>query len=49
MKAKINVDHIARIEGHGNVHVVIEGDEVKKVQMEVVACSRAWCVAAASP
>ena len=40
MKAKINVDHIARIEGHGNVHVVIEDDEVKKVQMEVVEPAR---------
>ena len=40
MKASINVDHIARIEGHGNVHVVIEGDEVKKVQMEVVEPAR---------
>ena len=40
MKASINVDHIARVEGHGNVHVVIEGNEVKKVQMEVVEPAR---------
>ena len=40
MRAAINVDHIARIEGHGNVHVVIEGDEVKTVQMEVVEPAR---------
>ena len=40
MKASINVDHIARIEGHGNVHVVIEGDEVKSVRMEVVEPAR---------
>lgn len=40
MKANINVDHIARIEGHGNVHVVIEGDEVRAVQMEVVEPAR---------
>ena len=40
MKAAINVDHIARIEGHGNVHVVIENDEVKTVQMEVVEPAR---------
>ena len=40
MKANINVDHIARIEGHGNVHVVIENDEVKTVQMEVVEPAR---------
>lgn len=40
MKAKINVDHIARIEGHGNVHLVIKNDEVKTVQMEVVEPAR---------
>ena len=40
MKANINVDHIARIEGHGNVHVVIENDEVKTVHMEVVEPAR---------
>ena len=40
MKANINVDHIARIEGHGNVHVVIEDNEVKTVQMEVVEPAR---------
>ena len=40
MKASINVDHIARIEGHGNVHVVIEDNEVKTVQMEVVEPAR---------
>ncbi len=40
MKAAINVDHIARIEGHGNVHVVIEGNEVKAVEMEVVEPAR---------
>lgn len=40
MKAAINVDHIARVEGHGNVHVVIQDDEVKTVQMEVVEPAR---------
>ena len=40
MRASINVDHIARIEGHGNVHVVIEDNEVKTVQMEVVEPAR---------
>ena len=40
MKANINVDHIARIEGHGNVHVVIQDDEVQTVQMEVVEPAR---------
>ena len=40
MRAAINVDHIARIEGHGNVHVVIEDNQVKTVQMEVVEPAR---------
>ena len=40
MRANINVDHIARIEGHGNVHVVIEDNEVRTVQMEVVEPAR---------
>lgn len=40
VKAAIHVDHIARIEGHGNVHVVIEGNEVKACQMEVVEPAR---------
>ncbi|MBQ9004193.1 MAG: Ni/Fe hydrogenase subunit alpha [Eggerthellaceae bacterium] len=40
MKAAINVNHIARVEGHGNVHVVIEDNEVKTVQMEVVEPAR---------
>lgn len=40
MKANINVDHIARVEGHGNVHVVIQDNEVKTVQMEVVEPAR---------
>ena len=36
----VHVDHIARIEGHGNVHVVIEGDQVKTVEMDVVEPAR---------
>ena len=39
-KAAIHVDHIARVEGHGNVHVVIEGGEVKTCQMEVIEPAR---------
>lgn len=39
-RAAIHVDHIARIEGHGNVHVVIEGNELKTCQMEVVEPAR---------
>ena len=40
MKAEINIDHIARVEGHGNVHVVIRDNTLKKVQMEVVEPAR---------
>ena len=40
MKATINVDHVARIEGHGDIHVVIENDEVKTVEMAVVEPAR---------
>ncbi len=36
MKATINVDHVARIEGHGDIHVVIEDGQVKTVEMAVV-------------
>lgn len=40
MKATINVDHVARIEGHGDIHVVIEDNEVKTVEMAVVEPAR---------
>lgn len=36
----IHVDHVARVEGHGNVHVVIEDNQVKTCQMEVVEPAR---------
>ncbi len=39
-KAAINVNHIARIEGHGNVHVVIEEGKVTDVQMNIVEPAR---------
>lgn len=39
-KTAIHVDHIARIEGHGNVHVVIEDGVVKTVEMNVVESAR---------
>ncbi|MEG0071702.1 MAG: Ni/Fe hydrogenase subunit alpha [Raoultibacter sp.] len=39
-KTAITVDHIARIEGHGNVHVVIEEGQVKTVEMNVVEPAR---------
>ncbi len=39
-KTAIQVDHIARIEGHGNVHVVIEDGQVKTCEMNVVEPAR---------
>lgn len=39
-KTAIDVDHIARIEGHGNVHVVIEDGDVKKAEINVVEPAR---------
>lgn len=40
MRCQINVDHIARIEGHGNVHLVIEDGAVKTCEMNVVEPAR---------
>lgn len=39
-KTAIHVDHIARIEGHGNVHVVIRDGVVETVEMNVVEPAR---------
>ncbi|OUO90864.1 Ni/Fe hydrogenase subunit alpha [Gordonibacter sp. An230] len=39
-KTAIRVDHIARVEGHGNVRVVIEDGAVKTVEMNVVEPAR---------
>ena len=39
-KTSIQVDHIARIEGHGNVHVVIKDGVVETVEMNVVEPAR---------
>ncbi|MEF9841144.1 MAG: Ni/Fe hydrogenase subunit alpha [Raoultibacter sp.] len=39
-KTAISVDHIARIEGHGNVRVVIENGVVETVEMNVVEPAR---------
>ena len=39
-RTAIQVDHIARVEGHGNVHVVIEDGRVQTCQMEVVEPAR---------
>lgn len=39
-KTTLDVDHIARVEGHGNVHVVVEDGVVKTVEMNVVEPAR---------
>ena len=39
-RTAIHVDHIARVEGHGNVRVVIEDGIVKTVEMNVVEPAR---------
>lgn len=39
-KTAIHVDHIARVEGHGNVHVVIRDGVVEMVEMNVVEPAR---------
>jgi len=39
-RTAISVDHIARIEGHGNVHVSIEEGRVRDVQMNIVEPAR---------
>ena len=40
MRCSINVDHIARIEGHGNVHLAIEDGAVASCEMNVVEPAR---------
>ena len=37
---KINVDHMARIEGHGNVHLLIKDGELENVEMNVTEAVR---------
>lgn len=39
-RTTIQVDHIARVEGHGNVHVVIEDGAVRECRIEVVEPAR---------
>lgn len=39
-KTKLSMHHIARIEGHGNVHVSIEDGRVTDVQMNIVEPAR---------
>ena len=38
--ASIKIDHLARVEGHGNVHVVIEDGAVQTVEMNVIEPAR---------
>lgn len=39
-KASISVDHIARVEGHGDIRVVIEDGQVKQCELAVVEPAR---------
>ena len=39
-RTEINVDHVARIEGHGDIHVRVENGVVKTVEMSVVEPAR---------
>lgn len=40
MRTTLSMHHIARIEGHGNVHVEIEDGQVRDVQMNIVEPAR---------
>ena len=39
-RTAIDVDHVARIEGHGDIHVVVNDGVVEKVEMSVVEPAR---------
>ena len=39
-KAEIKVDHLARIEGHGDIHLVIEDGQVKTCEFRVTEAAR---------
>ncbi|WP_165045182.1 Ni/Fe hydrogenase subunit alpha [Adlercreutzia sp. ZJ138] len=39
-KTALHVDHVARVEGHGNIHVVIEDGRVKTCEMNVTEPAR---------
>ncbi|MDO4290369.1 MAG: Ni/Fe hydrogenase subunit alpha [Eggerthellaceae bacterium] len=39
-KTVVSVDHVARVEGHGDIRVVIENGEVKTCELEVVEPAR---------
>ena len=38
--ARLTIEHIARIEGHGNITVNVENGEVREVRMDVVEPAR---------
>ena len=40
MITKIDVDHVARIEGHGDIHLAVEDGVVTRCEMEVVESAR---------
>lgn len=39
-RAEIKVDHIARVEGHGDIHLVIEGGKVQTCELRVTEAAR---------
>lgn len=39
-KSEIKVDHLARIEGHGDIHLVIEGGKVEACEFRVTEAAR---------
>lgn len=39
-RTAIRVDHVARVEGHGNIHVVVEDGQVKTCEMSVTEPAR---------
>jgi sulfhydrogenase subunit alpha len=36
----IEIEHIARVEGHGNIHICIEDNQLKECSWEVVETPR---------
>lgn len=39
---KLNIEHVARIEGHGNVKVDVEDGEVRSVEMDIIEPARVF-------
>ena len=39
-RSQLNIDHVARVEGHGNVHVVIEDEDLTGVEMNMLERAR---------